>query len=89
MIRRVLWLVLFGLIAWLVRSVLASLRPPAKSPAGTPKMPATAGRMVRDRVCNTFLPVERAIVVELEGAKHYFCSDRCRTSFLERGRAAS
>ena len=90
MIRRVLWIVVFGLIAWIVRSVLAAQKDrPARSGAGTPKVPATEGRMVRDRVCNTFLPVGRAIVVEHEGAPHYFCSDRCRSSFLDRSRAAS
>ncbi len=89
MIRRVLWIVLFGLIAWIVRSVLASRNRPVTSRAGTPRMPATERRMVRDRVCNTFLPVEHAIAVEHEGAQHYFCSDRCRASFLDRGRAAS
>lgn len=89
MIRRLLWLVLFGLIAWIVRSVLASRSRAGRVRRDTPRTPVTEGRMVRDRVCNTFLPLERAIAVEVEGSQHYFCSERCRATFLGRGRAAS
>jgi len=39
--------------------------------------------MVRDRVCNTFLPRSRAIVEKTGGEEHFFCSDRCRRRFLE------
>jgi hypothetical protein len=38
--------------------------------------------MVRDRVCNTFLPVSEAIRVEDASGEHFFCSERCRDRFL-------
>jgi YHS domain-containing protein len=38
--------------------------------------------MVRDRVCNTFLPVDRALRAGRHGETHYFCSEACRTRFL-------
>jgi YHS domain-containing protein len=38
--------------------------------------------MVRDRVCNTFVPDGRALIERVDGEAHYFCSERCRSSFL-------
>jgi YHS domain-containing protein len=38
--------------------------------------------MVRDRVCNTFLPQSRALELEVGGERHYFCSESCRDRFL-------
>ncbi|NIM62948.1 MAG: hypothetical protein GTO30_15265 [Acidobacteria bacterium] len=34
--------------------------------------------MVRDRVCNTFLPRSRAIVAAEGGEELFFCSEACR-----------
>jgi len=39
--------------------------------------------MVRDRVCNTFLPRSRALSLHAGGEEHFFCSDACRAKFLE------
>jgi YHS domain-containing protein len=40
--------------------------------------------MVRDRVCDTFLPRSRALVATVDGREQYFCSSQCR----DRSRAA-
>ena len=34
--------------------------------------------LVRDRVCNTFLPRERALTVVVGGRQEHFCSAACR-----------
>ena len=34
--------------------------------------------LVRDRVCNTFLPRERALTVVTDGREEHFCSAACR-----------
>jgi hypothetical protein len=34
--------------------------------------------LVRDRVCNTFLPRDRALAVTLAGRTEHFCSPECR-----------
>ncbi|HEV7498735.1 MAG TPA: hypothetical protein VGQ33_01975 [Vicinamibacteria bacterium] len=34
--------------------------------------------MVRDRVCDTFLPRARALVETVDGRERYFCSRECR-----------
>ena len=40
--------------------------------------------MVRDRVCNTFVPRTRALTVIAQDGEHFFCSERCRQTHLER-----
>ena len=42
------------------------------------------GSMVRDRVCNTFLPRSRALTLADEHGEHFFCSEHCRKAYLER-----
>jgi hypothetical protein len=43
--------------------------------------------MVRDRVCNTFLPQSRALELKVGDERHYFCSEGCRDRYLaEAGR---
>ena len=44
-----------------------------------------AGRsreLVRDRVCNTFLPRDRALTVTVRGHEEHFCSAACRDQAL-------
>jgi hypothetical protein len=38
--------------------------------------------LVRDRVCNTFLPRERALVAVVDGREEHFCSTACRDRAL-------
>jgi hypothetical protein len=43
--------------------------------------PATGPRdldLVRDRVCNTYLPRERALEAVVDGRTEHFCSAACR-----------
>jgi hypothetical protein len=39
-------------------------------------------QLVRDRVCNTFLPRERALVAVIDGREAHFCSAACRDRAL-------
>jgi hypothetical protein len=38
--------------------------------------------LVRDRVCNTFLPRERALTAWVHGREEHFCSIACRDQAL-------
>ena len=40
------------------------------------------GELVRDRVCNTFLPRDRALTARVGGKEEHFCSARCRDQAL-------
>jgi len=42
----------------------------------------TSGIMVKDDICNTYLPKENAIRQVHEGKEYYFCSSECRQKFL-------
>ncbi|ANM29249.1 hypothetical protein ABI59_06080 [Acidobacteria bacterium Mor1] len=44
------------------------------------------GPMVRDKICNTFLAKESALIVQEGDREHYFCSEGCRKTFLEGAR---
>jgi YHS domain-containing protein len=39
--------------------------------------------MVKDEVCNTYLPREDAIRESIDGMDHFFCSSECRDKFLQ------
>jgi len=42
--------------------------------------------MVRDPVCDTYLPEDRALVHrDAAGGAHFFCSESCRSRFLAEG----
>jgi YHS domain-containing protein len=85
MIRRLFWL--FGLLlSWLVirRIVLGSRRADAR-----PGSPRFEGAMVRDRVCETFLPRSGALRLVQGGEEHFFCSEGCRSRFLASRSVAS
>lgn len=86
MIRRLLWILTLLGIAALVRSITRHARVvEAPAPAAGPRF---EGAMVQDRVCRTFLPRSRALVLRLQDQEHFFCSEGCRTTFLERQRNA-
>ena len=83
--RRILFLLFLALaFFWWVGRLLRAAR--GRSPARPRSGPAGAdpseGRMVRDRVCNTFIPEGKALRLQVEGEEHFFCSESCRDRFL-------
>jgi hypothetical protein len=79
--------VLFALLVvrFLMRSVGAffrARRERAVPPAPPPRGQVAAGELVRDRVCNTFLPRERALSATIGGQEEHFCSAACRDQAL-------
>ena len=76
---RILFVLL--LVRLVLRAVASALRPrPAAAP---PRSPAAPDReLVRDRVCNTFLPRERALTAFIAGRQEHFCSAACRDRAL-------
>ena len=41
-----------------------------------------ASQLVRDRVCNTYIPESKAIRLETGGTVYWFCSEECRSRHL-------
>lgn len=88
MLRRLLW-ALLALVTWmLVNRLLRRASRRGAAPASSPLPPRFEGAMVRDRVCETFVPRARALRLTRDGTEHFFCSEGCRSRFLERVRAA-
>ena len=78
-------LVRFLLVLFVVRLALRGLaalfRPRPAAPAAPPTR-ELANELIRDRVCNTFLPRERALRAVVAGHEEHFCSAACRDKAL-------
>jgi len=89
LIRNLVWLVLVFCFGWLLRRLVRGAigRTTPSTRSRTPERKDEI--LVRDRVCNTYLPRSRALSLEVDNERHFFCSERCRSSFLSGARAAS
>jgi len=85
-IRGLLLVVRFLFILFLVRIVVRWLARAFGSGAASRPSPAPASRpleeLVRDRICNTFVPRSRAIPAVVGGHEELFCSTACRDKAL-------
>jgi hypothetical protein len=70
-------LVRIVVVLLLVRFVLRFVAAVVQGYQGAPSRTA-ATEMVRDRVCDTFLPRSRALVAVIDGREQHFCSPECR-----------
>lgn len=70
LLRVLLVLFLLRLAVRFVVNVLAGMRAPGPS------------ELVRDRICNTFVPRERALRAVVGGREEHFCSAACRDRAL-------
>jgi hypothetical protein len=95
MILRGVFLVLriVGLLL-IVRMVLRALAGvsrgtiPPRDAGSRPGTKAVAD-LVRDRMCNTFLPRDRAVRATVSGREEHFCSEACRDRALTAASQAS
>jgi hypothetical protein len=65
----------------------ALLRPPTRpaAPTGPRQAPSIGTPLVRDRICDTFVPQDRALRASIDGHEEFFCSEACRTKALAPG----
>ena len=74
-------------ILLVVRLILRAFA--AQRRAATPAGPAQGPRdLVRDHVCNTFVPKERALRARVAGREEFFCSTACRDRGLREAAAS-
>jgi hypothetical protein len=76
--RVVQFLVVLLVVRFLVRFLVSVVH--GYREAGPPATAAT--ELVRDRVCGTFLPRARALMVIVDGREQHFCSAGCRDRAL-------
>ena len=85
--RFLLALVFFGAAIILLRR-FAGLFSPAPASQGRKRARGSRSgqeavtELVRDKVCNTFLPKSKALELTAQGETLYFCSRECRSKFL-------
>jgi len=87
LVRILRFLVLLFIVRLVLRLVADWLRPhvaPATKPAAN-----VPRELVRDRICNTFLPRGRALIATVAGRDEHFCSPACRDRALAQASAAS
>ncbi len=68
------------LIRFVMRAISLWLRP--RNTTVPAPAPVPLQDLVRDRVCNTFVPRERAIAALVNGHQEHFCSTACRDKAL-------
>ena len=75
---------LFVLLAvrLLVRGLAGAFAPRAARRPVSPPSPRPLEDLVRDRVCNTFVPRSRAVSAVVDGVEEHFCSAACRDRAL-------
>ena len=93
MIRGVLLVLRFVFILFAVRIVVRGLARVLAPRSASGPAPGPAARpseeLVRDRICNTFVPRSRAVLAEVAGQDELFCSTACRDKALLRVPRAS
>jgi uncharacterized protein len=85
-IRGVMLVLRFLFILFLARIVVRGLARVFAPRIASPPAPGPASRapeeLVRDRICNTFVPRSRAVLAEVAGHEELFCSTACRDKAL-------
>jgi uncharacterized protein len=76
-------IILFALLAYIVYKSIRFYQKLSQKSSSPPKSKQTSGLMVKDAICNTYLPQEDAIKEIIEGKEYFFCSKECRQKFLE------
>jgi len=74
----VLWLIIVRMVLRAVARLFGPPRTSARPGAGSRPPLRPAEDLVRDRVCNTYVPRSRAVVATIGGHDEYFCSTTCR-----------
>lgn len=76
-------LILYGLLFYIAYQLIRFFRVLGKAKKTSPTARRSSGLMVKDEICNTYLPKEEAIKEVFDGKEYYFCSNECRQKFLE------
>ncbi len=75
-------LIFYALVAYLIYKFVMYVLGPRTGTQAKTRSGGRSGAMVKDEVCNTYLPKEDAIRETLDGVDRYFCSQECRSRFL-------
>ena len=83
MIVGIIKIILYAFLAYIIFLIFRFFRALSKASKPPRATKGASGIMVKDDICNTYLPKENAIRQVYEGKEYYFCSSECRQKFLE------
>jgi hypothetical protein len=86
LLQLAMFLVLLRVVLRFIAAFVAGLRGQPAPGKSAPTSLTTD--LVRDRVCNTFLPRDRALLAKVAGHQEHFCSTACRDKALALSRAS-
>ncbi len=89
MIRGFLRLIFYAIVFYVAYKIIRLFQNPGKKSGPAPAQDAKRiqGVMVKDEICNTYVPREEALREVREGKEHFFCSAECRRKFIEQKKA--
>jgi uncharacterized protein len=82
-------LIYWALIIYFIYLVWKFIRSSGKKPARPQSSKTLPQMMVKDDICNTYLPIDDALKEVRDGREYYFCSKECRQKFLEGKKSGS
>ena len=76
-------IIFYGLIALIIYQLLSFFQRISRLGRSPQPPKQVSGMMVKDEICDTYLPKEDAIKEIYQGKEFFFCSKECRQKFLE------
>lgn len=76
-------IILYGLLVYIVYKFIRIYQKLGQKDNAHRQARKSSGHMVKDEICNTYLPQEDSIKAIHQGKEYYFCSQECRQKFLE------
>jgi len=73
----------FALLFFVIYKITRFFSSLNKRISSSPPKQKASGKMVHDKICNTYLPIEDAIKEIHNGNEYFFCSETCRQKFLQ------
>ncbi|MBN2244376.1 MAG: YHS domain-containing protein [Candidatus Aminicenantes bacterium] len=77
-------IIFYALLIYVILKLFRLFQKPASSQKNQVENKVkTQGIMVKDEVCDVYLPKDEALKTIFQGKEYYFCSEKCKQKFLE------
>jgi uncharacterized protein len=83
MISGLIRIIFYALLFYIIYLLYLFFKGISKASKASQVKKQPSGMMVKDEICNTYLPKEDTLKEVIEGKEYYFCSKECRDKFLE------
>ena len=82
-------IIFYAFLFWMILKVVNFFTSQGQSRKRPPQKKRLSGVMVKDEICNTYIPKEEAIREVRGGREYFFCSRECRSKFLDAGKKSA